>query len=360
MIRRQIPGLLAVALLAACTQDEQKLPFSVGANQSVSKTISTGGGTLSTPSGASLTFPSGSLAASTAVTITPTAPSAAASAIGSPVAAMSMAVTPSGTQLAQPAQFHMSISPDAGAETQNAWLTTILLEHAGTMMVFPKADLDLTNKIIRTDITRLGTLTPIIPPASAIINIPGALSASRALGSVTVADAGALAGVKTISKTCGGFNGTTYAPCPGLTATATQNVIDRYPEIAIVFPSISGSLTLAADPAIVSAVVTGSLNSFTTFRVQSGGGTGATSVEFTVVMAATAASRATQVGNTLTITNLQVTTTQEDGTTSTITKSVVFQVSGSTATATETRDVDLGDGTLGSLTVSLAFDITTY
>jgi hypothetical protein len=355
MTRRPLRALFALSLLSACTQDEQELPFSVSASQSVSKTISASGGTLSTPSGASLTFPNGSLAANTAVTITPTAPSAVASAIGTPLAAMSMAITPSGTQLAVPAQFQMLINSHA-----NAWMAVMLLETAGSASVFPSAELDITNHIMHTDISRLGTLTPIIPPASAIITIPGALAAS--VSGALLADAGAAAGVKTISKSCGGFVGTTYVPCPGLSASASANVIARFPHIVGIFPTINGSFTLAGDPALgVPVVVTGNFNSLTTFRFQSGGGAGATSLDVTANMAATAASRATQVGNTLTITNLNVTTSTVNGGTSTTLKSVNFTVSGSTATVTESRTISLGSGVpTGTVSISLAFDITTF
>ena len=350
MTRHVVPALLTAVLLTAC-QDDQALPFE---QQSSTRSVPASGGTVSTPAGAAIIFPSGSLPGTTSITLAPLSLSAGASAIGVPSSDHSMRIDPAGQVLNTPATLETELT----STNADRWLSVQLLESPSGKQVFADGDVDLTNNILRTQVTRLGTFTPILPPASARFPVtPAALALSTP---ATLAAGGA----KTLSKTCGTFNASgAYVPCPGLSYTASANVLAKYDNLQGVFPQISGpGLVFASDPTTTASTVTGSITGFTPYRVLSEDGTTATTFTVTIVVTATTATRATQVGNALTLTNVQVSTTWSGDTDApeVTTKSVTFTVSGSTATMTESRVIDLGNGESGTVTVTLAFDITTF
>jgi hypothetical protein len=363
MIRKVLPVVLSATLLAACQPDEQTLPFETSSPTPVSQTISTGGGLISTPAGAALLFPSGSLGAPTSVTITPSAPSAIATALGTPLASNAMTIGPSGQQLAAPAVFETKI------ETTNAntWLAAVLLEAGTFRKVYANVNIDLNNGILRTNINRLGTLTPFIAPASARFPVPSFLANAAVHTSLDLPAQTAANGVKFLSKSCGGFTAAgTYVPCAGLSASASANLIQKYGTVEGIFPIINGSLTFTGDPSVALTTVTGTFDASTNFRVAaSAPGGSATTLDFFITVNATAATRASQVGSTLTLTNVSVTKSWTGHSPVTTTQNLVFTVVGGTAKFDESRTVDLGDDAnglpqTGTVRFQLVFDITTF
>jgi hypothetical protein len=363
MIRKVLPVVLSATLLAACQPDEQTLPFETSSTASVSQTISSSGGLISTPAGASLLFPSGSLAASTTVTITPTAPSAIASALGTVLATNAMAITPVGAQLVVPGVFETQIQ----TTNPNAWLGAVLLEAGAIRKVYANASIDLNNGILHTNIDRLGTLTPFVAPAAARFPVTKFVASAAVHTSLDLPADLAANGAKTVSKNCGGFTAAgAYIPCAGITATATQNVIDKYGAVEGLFPMINGTLTFASDPTVAPAVVTGGIDASTNYRVAaSAPGGSASTLDLFITVAPTAATRATQVGSTLTLTNVNTTMSWTGHSPTTTLGSVVLTVSGNTASLDETRTVDLGDDAngvpqTGTVRLRLVLDITIF
>src|SRR5829696_1350775 len=101
--------LLVVAAAGAATacQQEQQLPFSVANQAPVEKSITTSGGTVSTPAGSAVIFPSGPLAA-----------------FGPASSKAATTISPAGQTLAVPASFETRL--DAG--NPENWLSVLLLE----------------------------------------------------------------------------------------------------------------------------------------------------------------------------------------------------------------------------------------
>src|SRR5215212_10137432 len=160
MTRQVLPALLAALAMTAC-QSDQTLPFE---QQVASKTIPASGGVVSSPAGASITFPSGALATSTTVTVTPQA--TATVSVGTPSGAsgiQSIAVTPAGQALTKPA----TVEAKLASTSADRWLSVLLAQTPGGWRVFPLGSVDVTNNVLRTDVNVLGTFTPIIPPANA-------------------------------------------------------------------------------------------------------------------------------------------------------------------------------------------------
>src|SRR5215208_6453586 len=106
--------LLVVAAAGAATacQQEQQLPFSVANQAPVEKTITTTGGTVSTPAGSAVIFPSGALASTTPVSVQTGAPSARLAAFGPASSKAATTISPAGQTLAVPASFETRL--DAG------------------------------------------------------------------------------------------------------------------------------------------------------------------------------------------------------------------------------------------------------
>lgn len=68
-MRRRITLLAALAVLVACSQEDQALPFESEPGKPVTSTMGSGNTTVSTPDGISLTVPAGALPAGTEITV---------------------------------------------------------------------------------------------------------------------------------------------------------------------------------------------------------------------------------------------------------------------------------------------------
>jgi hypothetical protein len=354
----------AAASVAACGQQEQHLPFSSASTSPVEKTITSSGGTVSTPAGAAIVFPSGALNGSTDITVAPTATSVTAEGIGSPVAQNAITIGPAGTRLSTPAAFETKVAPTL-AQDPNAWLSVVLLETPAGVRVFSDVDIDLNNGILRTDIDQLGTLTPIIPAAAAHFRLKSSTLMTTASRTVLLdVGAGSVAGIKTLGMTCGalpeGVPVGKIVYCTGMDGFASDNVLARYGDIETVWPTIEGQFTIATDPTLASgAAASGEMISQTTFRAQGGDGATAVSLPFKVTVTATAGTRATQVGNQLTLSNVQI-VKEWPGTVETSVESLVMTVNGNTASFNQSRDIDLGDGNWGTVWVRFTFDTISF
>ena len=363
---RSLVAVAAAGVGAAC-QQEQSLPFSVDQTATVEKTIGNAGGTVSTPAGAALVFPSGAVNASTPVTVAPAAPTTRIAAIGAPVATTSITITPAGQTLRAPAQFETRISPSA-AQREDAWLSVVLLETPDGVRVFPNVGIDLSNGILRADIDQLGTLTAIVPPEGAHFPVkagtPPALASSLRLGMASAEPAAvAVPGVKTLGMSCG-FIGVVPADrivyCTGMEGYASQNLLDHYGTVEVIWPEVAGTLAMGGDPTVAGgATVTGTIASNTTFRAQGGNGSSAVSVPFKVTLSGTPQTRATQVGDKLTLTNVWVTRDWTDATEAGY-ETLTLTVSSGVATLSQSRGIDLGNGTIGTAWVRFAFDVTSW
>jgi len=69
IMRRRLTLLAALPVLAACSQEGQKLPFQPEPNEPVTSAMGSGNTTISTPDGISVTVPAGALPAGTHITV---------------------------------------------------------------------------------------------------------------------------------------------------------------------------------------------------------------------------------------------------------------------------------------------------
>jgi hypothetical protein len=284
MNRRHLSLVAASLALAACDQQEQQLPFDL-AGAEVTQTVSASGATVSTPQGASVTFPSGAVASATTVILTPVAqPTSTPS--GTPAGTASFRLAPEGTELQKPAEVVLKLG--AAAPAADAWLASVLhTTPAGTREI-GAVDVDQTSGFVRTSITTLGTLTAVIPEPAAVI---------RATPLAAAAQPSASGASATTTRTLRGSCGEPGNRCP-IGVQASSSLLEITDGVAVVFPAIRGAIHVQG------ATATGEITLSGTLKVKTGRvGDGE---DVSITAQATPATVATQTASEVVLTNVRV------------------------------------------------------
>ena len=338
--------MLGLLVAAACTQDQQTLPFE-SSDQPTTRTIGTAGGSISTPAGASVTFPSGALAGGTGVTLTPAAVPAAALQLGT-AASGGFALDPAGQALAQPAEAMLRF--DAGAD--RSWLATLVDVTPDSVIVVAKTDLNLTSALASAPIERLGTLAVVIPGTAYAYEIPGFGSAAA-----SVAPAAA-AGPSLSSSVSIGCGSETLALCPGFSAEASANLRSYVARAALIFPRVGGAFQLG-----LLGEATGAVSARSDVRVLLTSHATAINVGVHARLETTAASTYTESSTQITLTNVHFVMEgfagDQNGRVDDV-RTVTVQKSGAgagTLTVTRTFNITNSAGQLEPATVSIAFPV---
>lgn len=238
--------VLACVALAACEQTEQTLPFGSG-DSKTTRQITDQGGVISSGQGASVEFPAGSLGAATGVTLTAKS-QPAQMASGTPVGTASFQLAPEGTVLAKPAAVTLKLA-SAGAD---AWLAGLVNSTPAGTQEIGAADVDLSAGLVRSEIGALGTLTVVVPERDAVVRAESfAALASGAAGTA----AGALP-TRKLEGRCGAA-GDRCRIRVGVSESLRRSVEDA----AVVYPRMSGAITLSGGRASGRIELTGALKS---------------------------------------------------------------------------------------------------
>jgi hypothetical protein len=353
MNARSLSVLLLGASLAACEQTEQSLPFSTAAGEAVSRPVPAEGGVVSTPAGASVAFPAGSLSGTT-VSIAPVAAPSAAAKSGASVSS-GFALEPAGTALGEPAEVALKFDPAAAGE--RAWLASVVnVTPAGTREL-PNTRVDLATGVARTDIAELGTVAVVVPAPEAVVELKRPGSASRApsfaRSGVVLAGDGATDSVKV---QCGQPD----RRCSGVSVEASDNVLELVDGAAAIYPQIDqidGALR------VVGEQVTGQISLNTAFRAQLKSGRSAENVQVNLSntrIEATASTTIREDGARIVISGLRGVSTAPGAP---ATASLTIQKTGAqSATIAVVRRFELrnSDGQLEPATVTVRFPVTIH
>jgi hypothetical protein len=290
MIIRRLAALAALgsATLAACGRADQALPFDSGSLEPVTRTIPAAGGTVSTPAGASVQLPAGAVPAGTAVTLTPAL--AQAPATGTAAYAYAFQLQPAGLALSTPASVDLRV--DAAAP--NAWLASVVVATPSGIVENGAGSVDLNSGLLRGEIGALGTVTAVVPEASAIVRAQPLGAAIRAASPATAALTGPA--TRALRGDCG-------APgrrCTGLAVEVSERLLSLVDTAAVLYPRISGQITISGLSA------SGSLTALTPLRVRLGARTTATTLHSRIVATATPQTVVTETDGRITLTNVRV------------------------------------------------------
>lgn len=157
MKHKALSTLLVGAVLSACTPADQESPFEISEDGVVERTIGASGGTLSSPAGASVTIPAGSMAQSANVTMEPVSPSALGPVDGTVLAGTAFQLEPSGLKLSSPANLELRFDPDALNPSQWLGLGAFQASANGSVPLNQVSG-DLTSGILKTQIDEFGTV----------------------------------------------------------------------------------------------------------------------------------------------------------------------------------------------------------
>jgi hypothetical protein len=275
--------------LAACDHAQQ-LPFD-NSSDPVNRTVADSGATLSSPAGASVKLPAGSLPGGTQVTLTPgVAPASTSSGTTASVNAFQLA--PAGLALAKPADVDLVIH-----RGDNAWLASVVVQTPGGLVESGDGGIDLATGVLRGQISALGTVQATIPEASAILraNPLGTAIGHNALPLPRLA--GAVVPTRTLRGDCGGPG----KRCAGLIVEVSPNLLGLVDSTVIIYPQIGGTLTLSGTSA------SGALVMYAPVRVRLASRANAATVPVRITAEATAATLVTETAGHLTLSNLKVT-----------------------------------------------------
>lgn len=283
---RRIAVATALLALVGCEQETQTLPFDV--ETSVTRTVSSRGGTVSTPAGASVHFPSNSLSSTVDVSIATTTAPAEILRSGAP-ASEAFRIEPVGTVLDNPAD--LALKFQATTDPSRAWLATIVSSANGAVRRYGTSRVDLSLGIVSADIEQLGVVAAVIPPTSAIFPVQLVPSASIEPSQLSPV----AARVQSVVAQCGDA----ADPCSGLTVSASQNLLNQVEDAAVVYPAIEGSFTVG------STAVTGVIKATAALRIKLQSGQTAESVEFHAVLKPTAATAVIETASEIRFTNVR-------------------------------------------------------
>lgn len=324
---RRIAVATALLALVGCEQETQTLPFDV--ETSVTRPVSSQGGTVSTPAGASVHFPSNSLSSTVDVSVATTSAPAEILRTGAP-ASEAFRIEPVGTVLDNPAD--LALKFQSTTDPSRAWLATIVSSANGAVRHYGTTRVDLSLGIVSADIEQLGVVAAVIPPASAIFPVQVLPSASIEPSQLSPV----ASSVESVVVQCGDA----ADPCSGLTVSASQNLLNQVEDAAVVYPSIDGSFTVG------SSSVTGTITATAALRIKLQSGQTAESVEFHAVLQPTAGTAVIETASEIRFTN------------------VLHRISGATDNESGTREeittlvVPKSDGA-GQITVDRQFEIRT-
>lgn len=338
-----------VALLAtvtACEQSTQPLPFEI--EGSSTRSISAEGGTVSSPAGASLTFPEGAVTGPMTVTVAPVATPTQAPGT---TASSAFSIEPSGTVLEQPGLLEVRLAQPYNPES--AWLSSIVGVRGGVVDEYSAGRIDLSTGILTTDIDRFSTFVAVTPPQSAVFPVE-----SAAGGSLSIApDVTGFFGVTVDSVTvdCGG----PANRCEGVSATSTQNLLDLVDEAALIYPELTGALRIG------SLTVTGSIRARATLRILLESGQTAESIEVDALLEPTAQTVAMQTENEIRLTNVRHRVSggaSGSGQAVDEIAALIIPRSGPTGTATVQRsfEIKVAGGATETATVSFTFPVMVF
>lgn len=178
-------------------------------------------------------------------------------------------------------------------DLDSAWLSTIVGIRTGTVEEYPAGRVDLGTGIVASEVQHLATFLAVTPPSSALFPVT---SGSGPSFSVAPADA-AFVGVAVDSVKVG--CGAPANRCEGVTASATQNLLDQVDRAALLYPELTGALRIGA------TAVTGSITASATLRVLLKSGQTAESVEVNALLEPTAQTVAVQTATDIRLTNMR-------------------------------------------------------
>lgn len=354
---RRAHAIAALALAAAaCTQEEQTLPFDPSSNAEVATTVGANGANLSLPSGASIRFPAGAFSGSVTMGRT-TAPASVSALGGSVFGNQVIELGPSGQPLSVPADFAVTLP----TSNPDAWLTSFAITTPTGTVVDPNVNVDLNNGIARGKLTTLGTVTPFVPSAQDVITLDQNTSNLEA----ALVSADAFSGpVATISQNCGLGSG--LSRCVGVTASASPELLAKLESATsarLIAPRVTGTLTTVGDPRLPGgAGLQGSITFEAGLRAQLSRGNNTNppqgvAARVRLVLAANGSTRIRQDGDVLTISNATVTAAEPQVGSTPVTFQLTSTSNAGVAVFRYAGSVDLGNGSTGQVIVRFPFNI---
>ena len=258
--------LSAMLVAAGCEQESQSLPFDV--NATTTSSVSTQGGVVSSPGGASVSFPQGAVSGTVQVSVAPSTVPAAVTSSGT-VASDAFKIEPENTTLAKAAELELKFSPSGS----NAWLASLVGISSGVLREYGATRVDLSSGVAATDVTRLGTFAVVIPEAAAVHRVQDSTSNVEI---PLVAAVGPGQTTRTISVDCGNPGDR----CTGLTLTASQNILNQVEDAAAVYPLVTDQITISG------SLASGQITANAPVRVFLESGTTAETIEFNAKLTA--------------------------------------------------------------------------
>lgn len=289
MKQRILVGILLGTGLAACEQQSQSLPFNVDSAEPTVKTVSQSeAARVTTPGGASVHFPSGSVGSNTSVSLsTVTAPAAAAKS-GTSVSS-GFKLEPAGLELEKPASAELKFAPPSDAA--RAWLASVVNITPDGIQEIGNTRLDLRSGLADARVGTLGTLAVVIPDPSAVVLV----QRSGAARSISALESELLpTGTDSVATECGDVDNR----CADLSAAASENLLTLVEDAAAVYPRITGKLRISG----VSA--TGEFNMATTLRLRLKSGASAENVDFAALIRPTSGTVVTETASEIRMTNV--------------------------------------------------------
>lgn len=325
----------AGALMAACDQASQQLPFDSTADQPVTRSLPAEGGTISSNAGATVALPAGALSSATTLTVTPLA--AASSESGAPAGTTAFRIDPDGLALGQPAAVDVAVDRSRA----DAWLAALVVESAAGVDEIGEGSVDVTSGIARGEIGRLGKVTAMIPEAAAILR-------ARPLGTAPrLSTAPASAAVAQPTKALRGGCGERRNRCGELYVEVSPNLLAMVDTVAVVFPRVGGEIRISG------ATATGALTLHAPVRVRLSSRTNAVTVPSRITAEATPQTVVTETTGRVTLTNVRIRgrSAQQDATT-TGTLTVDYQGAKAWVRLNHTFTATLGSGQPEQVTVA--------
>ena len=163
--------LVASAAIAGCQLTDQELPFELSPGQSVGVQLGASGGTVSLPPAFSLEVPEGALSSTIAVTVQQLLDRPFPADAGAAVPGTAFDLQPIGTVLSTPARVELKVPGAALGEGEDVLLSVGVERPDGSVVTFG-GTYDVTNGLLRADVTELGPIAAIIT-ADAIAVSPG-------------------------------------------------------------------------------------------------------------------------------------------------------------------------------------------
>ena len=287
--RRIALAVLAGASLAACDRAGQQMPFDSANTDPVTRTVPAQGATVSSAAGASVQLPAGAVPAGTEVTLTPTAASALSS--GTAASAYAFTLQPAGMALASPAAVNLRVD---GARA-DAWLASVVVSTPAGVAEDGGASVDLNAGLVRGEIATLGTVQAVIPEAGAVLRARPLGTSLRSVAPVAGPRA-AITATRALRGDCGGPG----KRCAGLDVEVSQNLLGMVDTAAVVYPRLSGQITVQG------ATASGALVLVAPLRVRLAAGSTAITVPSRITATATPQTVVVEAEGRTTLTNVRV------------------------------------------------------